>query len=49
MWTSLLQEKLGNGFEVIEEGLNSRTWVNRFNMLNNKLLFSVNIIENGVV
>jgi len=24
-WTSLLQEKLGNSYEVIEEGLNSRT------------------------
>lgn len=24
-WTSLLQEKLGNDYEVIEEGLNSRT------------------------
>lgn len=24
-WTTLLQEKLGSDFEVIEEGLNSRT------------------------
>lgn len=24
-WTSLLQEKLGNDYEIIEEGLNSRT------------------------
>ena len=24
-WTGLLQEKLGNDFEIIEEGLNSRT------------------------
>lgn len=24
-WTSLLQEKLGNDFEIIEEGLNTRT------------------------
>jgi lysophospholipase L1-like esterase len=24
-WTSLLQEKLGNNYEIIEEGLNSRT------------------------
>lgn len=24
-WTGLLQEKLGNNFEIIEEGLNSRT------------------------
>ena len=24
-WTSLLQEKLGDGYEIIEEGLNSRT------------------------